>query len=400
MFIEFFYLLRKRGLDVTPTEWMNLMTALDMGLAKCSFTEFYYLCRAILVKTEADFDKFDMVFLEYFKSVQDQHLEVPEELLKWLNDPEGITAIGPMMDQSNIDFEALFEEMKARMAEQDQQYNGGALHIGALGTSPFGNRGFSKGGIRVGGASKQKSAFMIAGSRTFRDFRNDVVMNERQFQMAFRRLRQFSSRLDIPETELDIDKTIDDTCNSGGNLHVRFKKPRKNAIKLLLLMDSGGSMDVYSGFCTALFKAATKSNHFKDLKVYYFHNIMYDKLYKTPECRKEESVPTRWVLNNIDSNYKVIILGDAAMAPFELQAANYLSAPGEEVHSGMEWALMFKKKYRNIVWLNPMGEDENWGNGGTGQFVDTQGMLANEFDMYPFTLKDFDKALKKLLVTK
>ena len=400
MFIELFYLLRKRGLDVSPTEWMNLMAALDMGLAKSSFTEFYYLCRAILVKTEADFDKFDTVFLEYFKAVQDRHLEIPEELLKWLNDPEGITGLAPMLDHTGMDFNQLLEEMKERLKTQGQQYNGGAMHIGALGTSPFGNAGFGKGGIRIGGASKNKSAFMIAGSRVFRDFRNDVVMNERQFQMAFRRLRQFSSRLDVPESELDIDRTIDDTCNSGGHLRVRMKKPRKNTVKLLLLMDSGGSMDVYSGFCTALFKAATKSNHFKDLKVYYFHNIMYDRLYKSPECLKEDSVATRWVLNNIDSSYKVIILGDAAMAPFELQAANYLSVPGEESHSGLEWARMFKKKYKNIVWLNPMGEDENWGNSGTGQFVDTQGMLAREFDMYPFTLKSFDKALKKLLVTK
>lgn len=399
MFIAFFYLLRKRGLDVSPTEWMNLMHALDMGLAKCSFTEFYYLCRAVLVKTEADFDKFDAAFLEFFKDVQEMHNDIPDELLEWLNNPQQINGTPVFMDHG-LSFEELKAELERKMREQDQEFNGGAFHIGALGTSPYGNAGYAKGGIRVGGVSKNRSAFQVAGQRVFRDFRNDTVMNERQFQMAFRRLREFSSRLDIPESELDIDKTIDETCNSGGNLRIRMKKPRKNTVKLLLLMDSGGSMDMYSGFCTALFKAATKSNHFKELKVYYFHNIVYNKLYKTPECKEEESVSTRWVLNNYDSEYKVIILGDAAMAPYELMAANYLAKRGEESHTGMEWMQMFKKKYKHIVWLNPMGEEEGWGNTGTGQFVDTQGALAEEFDMYPFTLKSFDKALKKLLVSR
>lgn len=397
MFIAFFYLLKEKGLNISTTEWITLLTALENGLHKCSFTEFYYLCRAILVKSEADFDKFDSAFLEYFKDLKLMNT-IPQELLDWLNNPEHADGAGAGDDVFGLTYEEVQKLFRERLASQKGQHNGGNMFIGTQGNSKFGNNPAAtaspnEGGIRVAGEGQNRSAFQIAGDREFRDFRNDVVVNERQFQMAFRRLRQFSSRVDAPKTELDIDETIDETCNSGGHLKVVFDKPRKNTVKLLLMMDSGGSMDAYSAFCTALFKAVNKSNHFKDLKVYYFHNCIYNKLYTDPTCSESVSVPTDWVLKNLDSEYKVIILGDAGMAPFELMVANYYVKPDEKPISGLEWMRKFKKRYHNIVWLNPMPKEDNWGVSG----METYDILEKEFDMYYFTIKNLEKALKKLI---
>ena len=158
----------------------------------------------------------------------------------------------------------------------------------------------------------------MAGERNFKDFRQDTILDIRQFQMAFRKLRQYSSRVDGEKTELDIDKTIDETCENAGMLKLVYDRPRKNTVKLLLLIDSDGSMLPYSRLCNRLFQAVSRSNHFKDLKIYYFHNCIYDHLYTTPYCKKEDWVETNWVLNTLDSEYKVIFVGDAAMAPSEL----------------------------------------------------------------------------------
>ena len=177
--------------------------------------------------------------------------------------------------------------------------------------------------------------------------------DNRQFQLAFRKLRQFSSRLDIPETELDIDGTVNKTCNNGGCLQIVMQKPRKNAVKLLLLMDSGGTMIPFSSLLNDLFQAVHKSNHYKDVKTYYFHNCIYSKLYKTPECENGDWIDTEWMFRNIDSDYKVIIVGDAAMAPEELYSTtgNYRGPNGGLC--GYEWLKLVKRKYKKVVWLNP-----------------------------------------------
>ena len=273
MFTSFFYLLRARGLKVSLNEWMSLIEALDKGLHGSSFTGFYYLCRSVLVKSEADFDKFDGAFLEFFKDMELTD-ELPQELLDWLENPKEKPGEEFDMDRamqnewlSQEEIQRMFLE---RLQEQKEEHNGGSYWVGTGGVSVFGNSGFSPRGIRVGGEGGQRRAFQVAGERKFRDFRDDNTLDIRQFQMAFRRLRQFSAKADEARTEFDIDGTIRETCDNAGNLKVVYERPRKNTVKILLLMDSGGSMDYYSRMCSALFQAVSKSNHFKDLQVFYF----------------------------------------------------------------------------------------------------------------------------------
>ena len=212
MFLEFFYLLRAKGLEVSINEWLSLISALDKGLAGSSLTGFYYLCRSIIIKTEADYDKFDAVFAEYFQGVETPE-DLPEEFWKWLSDGELERDIN---DKGNGDdffreLDELLQMFHERIEEQKEKHHGGNYWIGTGGTSPMGRGGYNKQGIRVGGRSRHKSAVQIAGERNFRDFRQDNILDIRQFQMAFRKLRQYSSRVEGERTELDIDQTIDKT---------------------------------------------------------------------------------------------------------------------------------------------------------------------------------------------
>ena len=318
MFASFFYLLRSRGLDVSLNEWMTLLEGMEKGLHQSSLTGFYHLCRAIIVKSEVEYDRFDQVFLEFFKGVPFQG-ELPDELMDWLNNPAedlGRT-IAQLRSQGFPDetLEELLKLLEERLKEQTEEHNGGSYWVGTQGRSPFGNNGWHPNGIRVGGVSQHRTAISVAGERKFRDFRKDNTLDTRQFQMAFRMLRQLSVQENSTEKEVDVDATIRSTCDNAGTLKVEYKNPRKNTVKVLLLMDSGGSMDYYAGLCSMLFQAATKSNHFKELHTYYFHNCVDSQLYTTPRIRWDQSVNTEWVLQNFDSSYKVIIVGDAAMNP-------------------------------------------------------------------------------------
>ena len=303
MFLEFFYLLRAKGLEVSINEWMALVEALDKGLAQSSLTGFYHLCRSILIKTESDYDKFDAVFAEYFQGVMTPE-DLPEEFWKWLSDGERERDIDDKGDEDDFyrELEELLQMFYERIEEQKEKHHGGNYWIGTGGTSTMGRGGYNKQGIRVGGKGRHKSAVQVAGERNFRDFRQDTILDIRQFQMAFRKLRQYSSRVEGEKTELDIDQTIDKTCDNAGMLQIVYDKPRKNTVKVLLLIDSDGSMLPYSRLCNQLFQALRKSNHFKDLKVYYFHNCIYDNLYNTPLCKRGDWVDTTWVLSNLDSD--------------------------------------------------------------------------------------------------
>ncbi len=316
MFSKFFYTLKDKGLDVSLSEWLTLQDALNQGLCNSSLTEFYYVARMILVKSETEFDKFDMAFDEVFK------------------------------------------------------------------------------GIRVGGTTGYQSAFQVVGARKYRDFRNDKVLDNRQFQMALRKLRQFSSKLDIPETELDINGTVDATCNNGGCLQIVMEKPRKNAVKLLLLMDSGGTMIPYTTLLNELFHSVYKSNHYKDVKTYFFHNCIYSNLYKTPECENGDWIETEWMFRNLDSDYKVIIVGDAAMAPEELYSTsgNYRGPNGGL--SGMEWLQLMKRHYKKIVWLNPKMAP------GHAPWREAETAIKGMFPMYKLTVDGLNQAMIKLMVNR
>ena len=396
MFEDFLYLLRRYGLKVSLTEWMTLMEALDKGLHNSSFTGFYYLCRCLLVKSEADFDRFDRAFLEYFKDVPFQQ-EVSQELLDWLNRPD------TLLDHANWDEEQALKNLglsedeiermlKERMAEQKEEHNGGSYWVGTHGMSVFGNSGLSPAGIRVGGESRYKRAFRVAGERRFRDFRGDNTLDTRQLQVALRKLRQFSGLVDLPPTEFDVDSTIQDTADNAGVLKVRYKRPRENTVKVLLLMDSGGSMDYYAQMCSALFQAVSKSGHFKDLKVFYFHNCVYSWLYNTPRQSYGDGVMTQWVLDNLPGDWKVIFVGDAQMAPYELSGGYYRSSAKDRPQSGLDRLNCFRERYPHVIWLNPSPRPD-WGE----YWSQTYDTISDLFPMFPLTVEGLEEGMKKLL---
>ena len=396
MFLEFFYLLRARGLDVSINEWMTLVEALDKGLAKASLTGFYHLCRSILIKTESDYDKFDQVFAEYFKGVETPE-DLPEEFWKWLEEGDIERALDDLGDKELFakELDELLRMFEERIKEQKERHDGGNYWIGTGGTSTMGRGGYNPAGIRVGGRSRHKTALQVAGERNFKDFREDTILDIRSFQMAFRKLRQYSSRVDGQERVLDVDKTVDETCDNGGLLSLAYEKPRKNTVKVLLLIDSEGSMLPYSRLCNRLFQAVSRSNHFKDLKIYYFHNAIYDQLYTTPHCKLRDSVETTWVFNRLDSDYKVIFVGDAAMAPSELYRPGGNAIIGLfNRETGMEWFQKFKKRFKKQIWLNPI-EKSSWEWTYGAQTIHDIGQV---FPMFELTLDGLEKGIKKLLV--
>ncbi len=397
MFEDLLYLLRRNGLKVSLTEWMALMEGLHKNLHSASFTGFYHLSRCLLVKSEADFDTFDRTFLEYFKDVPFQQ-EVSKELLNWLDQPDVLTDYAnwdelQALKNLGLSVEEIERMLKERMEEQNEEHNGGSYWVGTHGMSVFGNSGLSPKGIRVGGQSMYRRAFRVAGERKFRDFRRDNTLDTRQFQVALRHLRQFSGLVDLPPTEFDVDNTIKDTADNGGVLKVRYKRPRENTVKVLLLMDSGGSMDYYAQLCSALFQAVSKSGHFKDLKVFYFHNCPYGRLYQDPTLMSRNSVPTDWVLTNLPGDYKLILVGDAQMAPYELMGSYY--GRGERAggpHCGMDWLRLLKGRFRHTVWLNPSHRPD-WG----AYWSQTYDTIAQEFPMFPLTVDGLEEGMKKLL---
>jgi uncharacterized protein with von Willebrand factor type A (vWA) domain len=396
MFLDFFYLLRARGLEVSLNEWLSLIEAMDKGLSGASLTDFYHLCRSILIKSETEYDKFDQVFAEYFRGIQTPE-DLPADFWEWLNNDVKIRDINDktVLDQFVAELDELLRRFKERQEEQKERHDGGNYWIGTGGTSTMGHSGYNPAGIRVGSEGRHKTALQVAGERKFKDFRQDNILDIRQFQMAFRKLRQYSARMEGAKTELDIDGTIDETCNNAGRLKLVFDKPRKNTIKLLILFDSDGSMTPYSRLCNRLFQAVSKSSHFKDLKVYYFHNCIYDHLYTTPYCRKGEWVDTSWVLSNLNSEYKVIFVGDGTMAPSELTHKGGNSVIGlYNDEPGIEWLQKFRKRYKRAIWLNPIQEtDWDYVYGSI-----SLEMIRKVFPMFELTLDGLEAGIKKLLV--
>ena len=400
MFSKFFYTLKEKGLEVSLSEWLDLQEALDKGLCESSLTQFYYVARMILVKSETEFDKFDMAFEECFKGVKTE-TEVGKNMLRWLDKSDMLELAHEearnhlnQVEDIQVDKDDVEEKFKQRLKDQNEEHNGGSFWIGTMGKTSFGNMGGNVGGVRVGGQTGYQSAFSVVGARKYRDFRDDKVIDNRQFQMALRRLRQFSTKLDIPKSELDIDETIDKTGNNGGYLQIEMMKPRKNAVKLLLLMDSGGTMIPYTSLMNDLFQSVNKSNHYKDVKVYYFHNCIYSKLYKTPECENGDWIDTEWMFRNVGSDYKVIIVGDAAMAPEELYSntGNYRGPNGGL--SGFEWLQLMKRHYKKIVWMNPKMAP------GRAPWREAETAVKEIFPMYKLTVKGLNEAMVKLMANK
>lgn len=379
-------------------EWYTLLEALEKGLAGASLTGFYYLCRAVLVKSEAYYDRFDLAFSQYFYGVETPK-DLPESIWEWLDKVLPPRPADPNWKElhQQLDLETLKKMLEERLREQKEEHHGGNYWIGTGGTSPFGHSGFHPGGIRIGGESAHRSAVKVAQDRKFKDFRTDTTIDTRQFQLALRKLRQFSTRVEGAKTELDLDKTIEETGKNAGRLTLVWDRPRENTIKVLLLMDSGGSMYQYSRLCNRLFQAVNRSTHFKDLKVYYFHNCIYDYLYLDPRCRLVNSIETMQVLNNLDGDYRVFLVGDASMAPSELTLKGGIldwNLYNEE--PGIEWLRKVKRKFEHSVWLNPIPASY-WS---LVEGAPTIKMIRQVFPMYELTVEGLDMAVKKLRAAK
>ena len=317
--------MRSNGLNISTTEWLTLMDALDKDLAHSNFTDFYYLCRTIFVKNEGDYDKLDASFLEYFKNIKDKKLNL-DQINEWLHTD---SEMGEMTDpdryvdtRSEREAAEVHRMFRERLAEQNSEHNGGKYWIGSGGGSEFGRNGRVAGGIKIGDQAGMKTAFAVMGERRYKDFRRDTKLTMRQFQVALRELRQYSRKLDLPKTELDIDGTIDSTCNQGGYLKLEFQQPRKNTVKLMLLFDSGGSMYPYSELCNQLFQAVHKANHFKDVKTFYFHNCIYaQKVTFTVQDNAETPVAISGAI--VDVNGSRVKTDASGAAEFNLRAGTY-----------------------------------------------------------------------------
>ena len=396
MFTQFFYLLRERKLNPSINEWLALLEGMEQGLHRSSLTGFYQLCRAVLVKSETEFDRFDQVFAEFFEGVPFDG-ELPQDILDWLEKPsEDLKKDIDRMRELGLPDKTLaqiLEMLEQRLKEQHEEHNGGSYWLGTQGRSVFGNSGWHPGGLRVGGQGRYRTAVDVAGERRFRDFRRDNTLDIRQFQMAFRLLRQLSVQADSADKELDVDGTIRDTCDNAGSLRLAYKNPRKNTVKVLLFMDSGGSMDYYSGLCSRLFQAATRSNHFKELHTYYFHNCIYSEVYTKPTMEWGSDVPLEWVLKNFDSSYKVIIVGDAAMSPEELNSPRFHWGRGTYGPSGMQTVQQLKEQYPYLIWLNPTPMPA-----APSYWTRTHWQLGNSLPMYELSAEGLETGMKRLMV--
>lgn len=388
MFLSFLFHLRAHGLPVGTSEWLILMEAIQRGHAGESLAKFYYICRAICARNEADYDIFDQCFLSFFHDVSFP-AEIKDEFWDWLQNnpkmPRQLTEEEKAQLQA-MNLDELRELFEKRLEEQKERHDGGNRWIGTGGTSPFGHSGYHPSGIRVGGQGMHNRAVQIAAQRNFRNFRKDLVIDIRQMGVALRKLRQWGSE-GVP-SELDLEATIDATGRNAGDIEMVFRKPRRNAVKLLLLMDTGGSMTYHSEVCDQLFSAAVKINHFKELRHYYFHNCPYDFLYSDMELDEKHS--TLEVLNLYDPSWFVLIVGDAAMSPFELtEVGGAIDYSFHNKEPGYIWLQRIRARFPKSVWLNPEPQ-VYWE-------IPSNQIIRRIFpDMFPLTVDGLEEAIRCL----
>ncbi len=387
MFIDFFYILRKRKVPVSFTEWMTLMEAIARGHIN-DLDDFYLLARAILIKSEAYFDRYDVAFQEYFSGIETPE-EITRQILDWLKDPMTRRSFSDeeFAALKSLPLDELIKLLEERIKTQKEAHNGGSKWIGRGGTSPFGHSGQNPAGIRIGGPGGGHHAIKVAEERRFKNYSSDLTLDVRQMQVALKGLRRLN-RVG-PQDELDIDATIDRTAKNVGEIDLVWRRRRKNAVKLLLLMDTGGTMDPYINICSQLFSAAHSSTHFKDFRYYYFHNCVYNEVYRDMERR--EKVSTDFLLTTLEPDYKTIIVGDAYMALSELLDRNGAIYYYQENDTpGIDWLKRIAEHFDHSVWLNPDYE--------LTQQPASVSLISKIFPMYSLTIDGLDKAVKKLAV--
>jgi uncharacterized protein with von Willebrand factor type A (vWA) domain len=390
MLLNLFTELRAAQVPVSLREWLDLLKTLEQRVVFADMDEFYYLARAVLVKDERHYDKFDRAFAAYFNGLEDlgEHLQasIPEE---WLRKEfeRSLTPEERAQIQSLGGLNKLIEAFKERLAEQKARHAGGNKWIGTGGTSPFGSGGYHPEGIRVGDAGKrQGKAVKVWEQRDYKNLDDQVELGTRTLKMALRRLRKFARQ--GAADELDIDGTIEHTARDAGLLNIQLRPERRNTVKLLLLFDIGGSMDAHIKVCEELFSACR--TEFKHLEYYYFHNFVYEAVWKNNQRRNGERTATHDLLNKYGPDYKVIFIGDASMAPYEI------THPGGSVEhwneeAGAVWMQRFKAKFHKLIWINPYPKD-------TWHYTASTRLVREliEDKMYPLTLAGLEEGMQYL----
>lgn len=392
MLIDFFYTLRAAKLPVSVKEFLMLLEAMQANVVgpqsdACSMDDFYYLSRTALIKDEKHFDKFDKAFGAYFKGVEmltDLAADVPMEWLKKILEneltPEQKAAIEKM------GWDELMETLKKRLEEQKERHEGGNKWIGTGGTSPFGNSGYNPQGIRIGGKGGNKSAVKVWDQRAYQDYDDSIELGTRNIKVALRRLRRFAR--EGAEDEFDLDNTIRSTAANAGYLDIKMRPERHNNVKLLLLMDVGGTMDEHVSRVEELFSAV--KGEFKHLEFFYFHNCVYDFLWKNNRRRFAEKFDTWDVIRKYNKDHKLVFVGDATMSPYEiLQPGGSVEYNNEE--AGAEWIQRLTHAYPKFAWINP----EPLGVWQYRQSISIiQQLVSNR--MFPLTLKGLEDAMRML----
>jgi uncharacterized protein with von Willebrand factor type A (vWA) domain len=387
--VNFFHVLKDTGVPVTPRELLDLLEAMEQRLAFGDMDDFYSLSRAILVKDEKYYDRFDQAFGLHFQDLEalDDVIEamIPDdwlrsEFMKQLSeeDKAKIESLGGL--------EELIEQFKERLEEQKKRHSGGNKWIGTEGTSPFGNDGYHPEGIRVGGESKNKRAVKVWDRRDFKNLDDGVELGTRNIKIAMRRLRKFA-RTGATE-ELDLDDTIKSTARNAGLLDIKMVPERHNAVKVLLFLDVGGSMDPHVKVCEELFSAAR--TEFKHLEYFYFHNFIYESVWKNNVRRFNERTATLDLMHKYAHDYKVVFVGDASMSPYEImQPGGSVEHWNEE--SGELWMRRMRETYEKCIWINPVPEDE-WEY--TQSIAITRQIMEGK--MYPLTLRGLEEGMSFL----
>ena len=395
MFVDFFYILRRKGVPVSIKEFMSFIEALYNGHFQSSLNHLYHIGRAFLVKSEAYFDAYDLAFNEYFGGIATEDIEL-DKVMGWLENP--LNRLPKMSPEELMEFQKQLEEFKRthdleemmrqfreRLKEQNERHDGGHKWVGTGGYSPFGAYGYHPGGIRAGGESWMQSASKVAAERRYRNYRNDIILDVRQTKMALKKLREL--KREGATEELDIEETIDKTAKEGGEIELVFNRSRENSVRIILLMDTGGSMLPYTELCEKLFSAATQANHFKEFRYFFFHNCIYQDIYE--DLANYKNVPTEKLFSLFNKNYKLILVGDARMAYSELFDVNgcidYFSTNDKP---GLEWLSRIRDHFPHSVWLNPTHRNF-WGH----YTVDTIGKI---FPMYELTIDGLKDAIKAL----
>ena len=388
MLVDFFLHLKARQLPVSTNELLALLEALEARLVSGSLEDFYLLSRAILVKDEAHYDRFDRAFGEYFKGVEalpGLEAMIPEE---WLE----LAAKRHLSEEDRLKlqklgYEKLFEQFRQRLAEQKERHAGGSKWIGTAGTSPYGHGGYHPEGIRIGGDSAgNRTAIKVWEQREFRNLDDTLDLGVRNIKVALRRLRRFARQ--GAATELDLDGTIAGTARNGGWLDLQLRPERHNAIKVLLFLDIGGSMDDHIRVCEELFSAAR--SEFKHLEHFYFHNCVYESVWKDNRRRHGERLSTWDVIHTYGPDYKLVFVGDAYMSPYEI------ARPGGSVEhwneeAGAVWLERLTATWPRAVWLNPMPQ-AHWGYSPSIHVI--QQIMGDR--MFPLSLEGLERAMRTL----